>query len=42
MQTAEVVAFAKAIKFIKEIGIKNIEKHGKPNSRVWIRKIEKK
>ena len=27
MQTAEVVAFAKAIKFIKEIGIKNIEKH---------------
>ena len=27
MQTAEVVAFAKSIKFIQELGIKNIEKH---------------
>ena len=27
MQTAEVVAFAKSIKFIQEFGIKNIEKH---------------
>ena len=27
MQTAEVVAFAKSIKFIQDIGIKNIEKH---------------
>ena len=29
MQTAEVVAFAKSIKFIEELGIKNIEKHEK-------------
>ena len=27
MQTAEVVAFAKSIKFIQDLGIKNIEKH---------------
>ena len=27
MQTAEVVAFAKSIEFIKDLGIKNIEKH---------------
>ena len=27
MQTAEVVAFAKSIKFIQDFGIKNIEKH---------------
>ena len=27
MQTAEVVAFAKSIKFIQELGIKNIENH---------------
>ena len=27
MQTAEVVAFAKSIKFIRDLGIKNIEKH---------------
>ena len=27
MQTAEVVAFAKSIKFIKDFGIKNIENH---------------
>jgi len=27
MQTAEVVAFAKSIKFIKDLGIKNIENH---------------
>ena len=27
MQTAEVVAFAKAIKFIQKLGIKNIEQH---------------
>ena len=27
MQTAEVVAFAEAIKFIENLGIKNIEKH---------------
>ena len=27
MQTAEVVAFAKSIKFIQDIGIKNIEEH---------------
>ena len=27
LQTAEVVAFAKSIKFIQDLGIKNIEKH---------------
>ena len=27
MQTAEVVAFAKSIKFLKDLGIKNIENH---------------
>ena len=27
MQTAEVVAFAKSIKFIQDLGIENIEKH---------------
>ena len=27
MQTAEVVAFAKSIQFIKDLGIKNIETH---------------
>ena len=27
MQTAEVVAFAKSIKFVQDLGIKNIEKH---------------
>ena len=27
MQTAEVVAFAKSINFIQDLGIKNIEKH---------------
>ena len=27
MQTAEVVAFSKSIKFIQDLGIKNIEKY---------------
>ena len=27
MQTAEVVGFSKSIKFINDLGIKNIEKH---------------
>ena len=41
MQTAEVVAFAKSIKFIQDLGIKNIEKHESQNSRIWSRKIKK-
>ena len=41
MQTAEVVAFAKAIKFIKELGIRNIENHETEVLEYGIEKLKK-
>ena len=41
MQTAEVVAFAEAIKFIENLGIKNIEKHENEILEYAIEKLKK-
>ena len=41
MQTAEVVAFSEAIKFIKELGIKNIQNHENEIMEYGIEKLKK-
>ena len=41
MQTAEVVAFAKSIKFIEDLGIKNIERHEKHILEYGLEKLRK-
>jgi len=41
MQTAEVVAFANSIKFIKDLGIKNIENHEKQILEYGLEKLRK-
>ena len=41
MQTAEVVAFAKSIKFIQDLGIKNIEKHENQILEYGLEKLKK-
>ena len=41
MQTAEVVAFAKSINFIKNLGLKNIEKHESKILEYGLEKLEK-
>ena len=41
MQTAEVVAFAEAIKFIEELGIKNIQNHENKILEYGIEKLKK-
>jgi len=41
MQTAEVVAFSEAIKFIEQLGIKNIENHEKEILEYGIEKLKK-
>ena len=41
MQTAEVVAFAEAIKFIENLGIKNIEEHENEIIEYGIEKLKK-
>ena len=42
MQTAEVVAFAKSINFIKNLGIKNIEKHESKILEYGLEKLRKR
>ena len=41
MQTAEVVAFAKSINFIQELGIKNIEHHENEVLQYGLEKLKK-
>ena len=41
MQTAEVVAFSEAIKFIQELGIKNIQNHENEIMEYGIEKLKK-
>ena len=41
MQTAEVVAFSEAIKFIQDLGIKNIQSHENEIMEYGIEKLKK-